>query len=110
MNPVPPCSESIPKMQTGGFSETLVPLHQFHTSPVNRHNNIRQVAQAHILKLINVKSCFNYHNSTNYPSSCLLFKTQLNSTGLSLPHRKHITSPLRDQQVNEIHKFVTIVC
>jgi hypothetical protein len=31
----------------------------------------------------------------HYPSSCLLFKTHLNPIGLSVPHRKHITSPLR---------------
>jgi hypothetical protein len=36
---------------------------------------------------------------------CLLFKTQLNSTGLSVPHRKHITSPLLAQQVNAIYRF-----
>jgi hypothetical protein len=38
----------------------------------------------------------------DYPSSCLLFKTQLNSIGLTVPHRKNITSPLRAQQVNAI--------
>jgi hypothetical protein len=37
----------------------------------------------------------NYHSSEQYPSSCLLFKTQLNSVGLSVPHSKHITSPLQ---------------
>jgi hypothetical protein len=44
-----------------------------------------------------------------YLSSCLLFKTQLKSVGLSVPHRKHITSPLRAQQVNDIYiyRFVT---
>jgi hypothetical protein len=40
---------------------------------------------------------------------CLLFKTQLNSIVMSVPHRKHITSPLRAQQVNEIYRFVTMV-
>jgi hypothetical protein len=44
-----------------------------------------------------------------YPSSCLVFKTQLNSIGLSVPHRKHITSPLRAQQVNDIYRFLTTV-
>jgi hypothetical protein len=34
---------------------------------------------------------------------------KLNSIGLSVPHRKHITSPLRAQQVNGIHRFVTMV-
>jgi hypothetical protein len=29
---------------------------------------------------------YNYHNSGRYPSSCLLFKSQLNSTGLFVPH------------------------
>jgi hypothetical protein len=52
---------------------------------------------------------YNYHNSGHYPSSCLLFKTQLNSVGLSVPHRKHITTPLRAQQVNAIYRFVTMV-
>jgi peptidoglycan/LPS O-acetylase OafA/YrhL len=39
-----------------------------------------------ITAIIN-KNYYNYHNSGHYPSSCLLFKTQLNSTGLSVPHR-----------------------
>jgi hypothetical protein len=34
---------------------------------------------------------------------------KLNSIGLSVPHRKHITSPLRAQQVNAIYMFVTMV-
>jgi hypothetical protein len=53
--------------------------------------------------------CHNYHNSGHYTSSCLLFETQLNSIGLNVPHRKHITSPLRAQQVNAIYRFVTMV-
>jgi hypothetical protein len=36
-------------------------------------------------------------------------KLNFNSTGLSVPHRKHITSPLRAQQVNVICRFVTMV-
>jgi hypothetical protein len=28
---------------------------------------------------------------------------------LSVPHRKHITSPLRAQQVNAIYRFVTYI-
>jgi hypothetical protein len=52
---------------------------------------------------------YNYHNSRHYPLSCLLFKTQLNSIGLSVPHRMHITSPLRAQQVNAIYRLVTMV-
>jgi hypothetical protein len=52
---------------------------------------------------------YNHHNSGYYPSSCLLFKTQLNSIGLSVPHRKHVTSPLRAQQVNAVYRFVTMV-
>jgi hypothetical protein len=40
---------------------------------------------------------------------CLLFKTQLNSLDMSLLHRKHITSPLRAQQVNAIYRFVAMV-
>jgi hypothetical protein len=52
---------------------------------------------------------FEYYNSAHYPSSCLLFKTHLNSIGLSVPHRKHITFPLRAQQVNAVYRFVTMV-
>jgi hypothetical protein len=33
---------------------------------------------------------------------------KLNSVGLSVPHRKHITSPLCAQQVAAIHRFVTM--
>jgi hypothetical protein len=50
-----------------------------------------------------------YHNSGHYPSSCLLFKAQLNFVGLSVPHRKHITSPLRAQQAIALYRIVTIV-
>jgi hypothetical protein len=58
----------------------------------------------------NVSMClYNYHNSEHYPSSCLLFKTQLNSIDLSVPHRKHITPPLQAQQVNAIYRFVTML-
>jgi hypothetical protein len=35
-----------------------------------------------------------YRDSGRCPSSCLLFKTQLNSIGLSVPHRIHFMSPL----------------
>jgi hypothetical protein len=52
---------------------------------------------------------YSYRNSEYYPSSCLLFKTELNSIGLSVPHRKHITSSLRAQKVNAIYRFVTMV-
>jgi hypothetical protein len=38
-----------------------------------------------------------------------VFYLKLNSMGLSVPHRKHITSPLRAQQVNAIYRFVTMV-
>jgi hypothetical protein len=57
------------------------------------------------------KQEYNHHTSGHYPPSCLLsyVKTQLNSLGLSVPHRKHITSQLRTQQVNAIYKFVTMI-
>jgi hypothetical protein len=45
----------------------------------------------------------------HYHSFCLLFKTQLNSIGLSVPLRKYITSPLRAQQVNVIYRSTTMV-
>jgi hypothetical protein len=38
-----------------------------------------------------------------------LNSTQLNSIGLSVPHRKHIMYPLRAQEVNAICGFVTMV-
>jgi hypothetical protein len=38
-----------------------------------------------------------------------LNSTQLNSVGFSVPHRKHIMSPLRIQQVNATYRFVTMV-
>jgi hypothetical protein len=44
---------------------------------------------------------YNFDNCGHYPSSCILFKTQLNS----VPHKKHITSPLRAQQVNAIYSI-----
>jgi hypothetical protein len=52
---------------------------------------------------------YNFHNSGHYLSTCLLFKTQFNAVGLSVPHRKHIMSPLRAQPVNAIYRFVTMV-
>jgi hypothetical protein len=43
-------------------------------------------------------------------NSAILQDATMNSTvGLSVPHRKHITSPLRVQQVNAIYWFVTMV-
>jgi hypothetical protein len=41
--------------------------------------------------------------------SCLLFKTQLKSLGFPLSHRKHITYPLRSQQINVTYRCVTMV-
>jgi hypothetical protein len=35
-----------------------------------------------------------------------VFYLKLNSIGLSVPHRKHITSPLRAQQANATYRFV----
>jgi hypothetical protein len=40
---------------------------------------------------------------------CRVFCLKLDSIGVSVPHRKHITSPLRAQQVNAIYRFVTMV-
>jgi hypothetical protein len=62
-----------------------------------------------IYRFVTMVYWYKYQNSGNYPSYCLLFKTQLNSTGLSVSHRKHITSPLRVQQVNAIYRFVKMV-
>jgi hypothetical protein len=52
----------------------------------------------------NVRYNFGYS-----PSSSLLFHTQLNSLGLSVLHKKHITSPLQFQQVNTIYITRTIL-
>jgi hypothetical protein len=41
---------------------------------------------------------------------CVVFYLKLNSIGLFVSHRKHITSSLRAQQVNAIYRFVTMVC
>jgi hypothetical protein len=38
-----------------------------------------------------------------------VFYLKLNSIGLSVPDRKHITSLLRSQQVNAIYRFVTML-
>jgi hypothetical protein len=38
-----------------------------------------------------------------------VFYLKLNAIGLSVSHRKHITSPLRAQHVNAICRFVTMV-
>jgi hypothetical protein len=38
-----------------------------------------------------------------------IFYLKLNSIGFSVPHRKHITSPLRAQKVNAIYRFVMTV-
>jgi hypothetical protein len=39
--------------------------------------------------------------------SCLLFKTQINCIGLTVPNMKHITSLLRTRQLNRIFRFMT---
>jgi hypothetical protein len=55
---------------------------------------------------------YDYRNSVHYPSSCLLFKTQLklNSTQPN-PTQPNptITSPLRSEQINVIYRFVTTI-
>jgi hypothetical protein len=38
-----------------------------------------------------------------------VFHLKLDSISLSVPHRKHITSPLRAQLDNAIYRFVTMV-
>jgi hypothetical protein len=62
-----------------------------------------------VYRFVTTVYCYNCHNSGHYLLSCVLFKTQLNSKGLSVPHRKHITFPLPAQQVNAIFRFVTTV-
>jgi hypothetical protein len=80
-----------------------VPHRKYITSPLRaRHVN---ATYRFVTKLY---QC-NYHTSGHYPSSCLLFKTQLDSIALAVPYRKNITSPLRAQQVNAIYRFVAMV-
>jgi hypothetical protein len=62
-----------------------------------------------IFRFVTLEHKYNYHNSGHYPSSCILFKNNLNSIGLSVPHRNHISSPLRVHQVNTVCRFVTMV-
>jgi hypothetical protein len=45
-----------------------------------------------VYRFVTMVHSYNYHNSGHYPSSCLLFINQLNSTGVSVPHRKHYIS------------------
>jgi hypothetical protein len=78
--------------------------HTKHITPPLRAQQVNA-----IYRFVTMVYKYNYHNSGHYPSSCLLFETQLNSVGLSVTHRKHTTSPLRAQQVNAIYRFVTMI-
>jgi hypothetical protein len=60
-----------------------------------------------IYRFVTLGYYYNYEDLKHYPSFSLLLKTQLNSIGLSVPHRKHITSPLRAQHVKVIYRFMT---
>jgi hypothetical protein len=52
---------------------------------------------------------YKYYKSGHYPSSCLLFKTQLNSIGFSvISHETHYVSAM-SPTVNAIYRFVTMV-
>jgi hypothetical protein len=53
--------------------------------------------------------CFFFLYSGHYPSFCLLFTAQLDSTDLSAAYRKYISSPLRAQHVNNTYRFMTMV-
>jgi hypothetical protein len=79
--------------------------------PHRKHNisPLRAQQVNAIYRFVTMVYQYNYHNSGHYPSSCLLFKTKLSSTGLSVPHRKHITSPLQTKQVNAIYRFAIMV-
>jgi hypothetical protein len=48
---------------------------------------------------------YDYNNPGYYSSPCFLFEIQLNFLGLSVPHRKHITFPLKAQQINAIYSL-----
>jgi hypothetical protein len=85
----------------------FVGLSVLHRKHITSQLRARQVND--IYRFVSMVYQYNYHNSGHYPSSCLLFKTQLNSVGLSVLHRKHITSQLRSRQVNVIYRFVSMV-
>jgi hypothetical protein len=63
-----------------------------------------------IYRFVTMEYYYNYHNSEHYPSSCLVFKTQLNSIGLCVPHRKHITSPLATSRLMMFRETVAVYC
>jgi hypothetical protein len=81
---------------------------------LNRSLLNREYIRMNVLKALASIICMcNLHvillSNNTYPSSCLLYKNQLNSIDLSVPHRKHIKSPLRAQQGTAIYRFVTMV-
>jgi hypothetical protein len=93
------------KQSYEGFSNFLIPRPLYNYSSTPHFGLSVTSADLHIISGIyqaircqQEPKC-NYHNSGHSPPTCLLFRTQLNSIGLFVPHRKHITSPLRDQQV-----------
>jgi hypothetical protein len=59
------------------------------------------------------KQYFRFESSHALPASPSdrgeAFVNQLDSIGLSVPHRKHITSQLQTHQVNAISRFVTMM-
>jgi hypothetical protein len=61
-----------------------------------------------IYKFVKTVYRYNYRNSGQYPSSCLLYKTHDGQCSY-FKGNKHITSPLRVQQVNAIYRFVKTV-
>jgi hypothetical protein len=79
-----------------------------HKEPENTNVGMRMIAlntmTLHIQQ--HAINC-NCRNSGHYSSFCLLFK----KTGwkMFVPHRKHMTSLLRAQQVKVIYRFVTMV-
>jgi hypothetical protein len=88
------------KLNSIGLS---VPHRQHITSPLRA-----QQVNA-IYRFVAMLYEYNYYNYGHYLSACLLFKTQLNSIGLPVLQRQHITSPLRAQQFNAIYKFLAMV-
>jgi hypothetical protein len=88
------------------FAGKIVTLHSIFHLPSQIWNYLRSIGLWRWHINITITNLDIVHRPVFYLK---LNSTQLNSIGLSVTHRKHITSLLRAQQVNAIYRFVTIV-
>jgi hypothetical protein len=91
------------------FTESQIHSRLCHSCLIHVVGLYSGVTLARSLSSIVKMDTYNYQNSEHYPLLFILHITQLNSIGLSVTLRKHITSPLRAQQANVIYRFVTMV-